>query len=807
MNDEFRQAIDTIPGFVWSALPDGNVDFVNQRWCDYTGVSLRDACGHGWRSAIHPDDLPPLVDYWSSLLNGREPGECEARLRRSDGTFRWFLIRAVPLCDDRRRVVKWYGQHTDIEDRKRAETLLAGERRLLEMVAMGYELPIVLDALCTLVNQASSGCHCSILLVERNGSTVRHAAAPSLPSTFSHAIDGRSTSVPYWGPCAMAIDQKTQVLVSDIGQDARWENFEWCRLALAAGLRSCWTTPILSQAGDPLGTFALYQREVGDPSPVQRDLIGRFTHVASIAVERAYAAEALTRSQAQLARAQRLSTTGSFSYRAATDELTLSEETCRICGFDPGKPVPPGAMRDRIHPEDLPLFLSMLGGTGKQFEFDCRVQMDEGAIKFIQVVADAVRDDAGGLIEWVGAIRDVTDRKHVEDELRQSEAFLAEAQRLSSTGSFCWRVAKGEIIWSEQTYRIYELDPTLPVTFDLVGTRIHPEEASWFQDVLGRASSEGRDLEFEHRLQMPDQSVRYLHVVAHATRGQDGQLEYIGAVQDVTERRRSEDVLAKVRSELAHMARVTTLGALTASIAHEVNQPLSGIITNASTSLMMLEDDPPDVEGALETARRTIRDANRAAEVVARLRALFKKTSTASESLDLNEATREVLALLVREFQRAQVIVRTELADNLLPVRGDRVQLQQVILNLVLNAAEAMSDIHDRPKELVVRTEQDERDHVRLTVEDSGPGFDAQNANRLFETFYTTKRDGMGIGLAVSRSIIESHQGRLWATRNDHPGATFAFSIPRLPVLGRARHVDDPPISALLELRGGEGTV
>ena len=173
MKDELRQAIDTIPGFVWSALPDGSVDFVNQRWCDYTGVSFRDASGHGWRSAIHPEDLPGLVDYWSSLLNGREPGEFEARLRRSDGTFRWFLIRAVPLCDDRGRVVKWYGQHTDIEDRKRSETLLAGEMRLLEMVALGNELPIVLDALCTLVNQTSSGCHCSILLVERNGSTVR----------------------------------------------------------------------------------------------------------------------------------------------------------------------------------------------------------------------------------------------------------------------------------------------------------------------------------------------------------------------------------------------------------------------------------------------------------------------------------------------------------------------------------------------------------------------------------------------------------------------------------------------------------
>ena len=162
MKDELRQAIDAIPGFVWSALPDGSVDFLNRRWCDYTGLSLQDASGRGWQSAIHPEDLPQLLGYWSSLLNGREAGEFEARLRRSDGTFRWFLIRAVPLCDESGRVVKWYGQNTDIEDRKRAETLLAEERRLLEMVAVGCELPIVLDALCAAVNEASSACHCSI---------------------------------------------------------------------------------------------------------------------------------------------------------------------------------------------------------------------------------------------------------------------------------------------------------------------------------------------------------------------------------------------------------------------------------------------------------------------------------------------------------------------------------------------------------------------------------------------------------------------------------------------------------------------
>ena len=341
----------------------------------------------------------------------------------------------------------------EIEDRHRAETLLAWEKRLLEMVALGYELPIVLDALCTFVNEASSGCHCGILLVEPTRATVRHAAAPTLPPGFRRAIDGRSIAVPYWGPCAMAIDQKTPVIVSDIGQDARWGNLEWGQLALAAGLRSCWTTPILSQAGNPLGTFAIYQRAAGGPTPPQTDLIEQFTHIASIAIERGQVEEALRRSQAQLARAQRLSTTGSFSYRAAIDELTLSEEACRICGFDPDKPVPPGAMRDRIHPQDLPVFLSMLGGPGRQFEFECRVQPGDGAVKYLQVVADAVRDDGGGLVEWVGAIRDVTERRHAEAARRRQEAILNEAERLSLTGSSCWRPPSEELVWSKQMFR------------------------------------------------------------------------------------------------------------------------------------------------------------------------------------------------------------------------------------------------------------------------------------------------------------------------------------------------------------------
>jgi C4-dicarboxylate-specific signal transduction histidine kinase len=299
--------------------------------------------------------------------------------------------------------------------------------------------------------------------------------------------------------------------------------------------------------------------------------------------------------------------------------------------------------------------------------------------------------------------------------------------------------------------------------------------------MIDRARGTGSDFEYEHRLQMSNNSVKYLHLVGHGRRDGDGRLVYMGAAQDVTERRQSEETLGKVRSELAHVARVTSLGALTASIAHEVNQPLSGIITNACTCLRMLAADPPNVDGARETARRTIRDGNRASDVITRLRALFSKKETTIESLDLNEATREVIALSLSELQRNRVILRTELADDLPLVTGDRVQLQQVVLNLLRNASDAMSAVDNRPRHIVITTEREEGDRVRLTVQDVGVGLDPQAMDRLFEAFYTTKSEGMGMGLSVSRSIIERHHGRLWAVPNDGPGATVSFSIPRGP--------------------------
>jgi PAS domain S-box-containing protein len=397
------------------------------------------------------------------------------------------------------------------------------------------------------------------------------------------------------------------------------------------------------------------------------------------------------------------------------------------------------------------------------------------------LLGGALLEESGN--EGVAFVLDLSEQKRAERALRRSETFLAEGQRLSQTGSFSWRVATDEITWSEQLYRIYDVEIGVPVTLELIRSRVHPEDVSLIEKMkmVDQARDGGSNFEWQYRLMMPDHSIKYMHAVAHATRDEDGQLEYIAAVQDVTARQLSEDALDKARAQLTHVSRVTTLGVLTASIAHELNQPLSGIITNANTCLRMLGADPPDVTGARETARRTIRDGDRASEVIARLRAMFTKKESMIEAFDLNEATREVIALSSSDLHRKRVVLRQELTENLPPVHGDRVQLQQVILNLLLNAADAMTDIDDRPRDLVVSTTRDEVDRIRVAIRDAGVGFDPETADRLFEAFYTTKTSGMGIGLSVSRSIIERHHGRMWGARNDGPGATFSFSIPCAP--------------------------
>jgi PAS domain S-box-containing protein len=489
----------------------------------------------------------------------------------------------------------------------------------------------------------------------------------------------------------------------------------------------------------------------------------------------------LERSEAYMAEAQRLSHTGSWHFSVHTGRVAWSQEYFSILGFDFERiKASYSLFLERVHPEDRSkcdqAWLAAVREE-KDFEAEFRLLLPGGLVKYVHSIGHCSESNSGD-IEYIGAMMDITERKRSQERLQRSEAFLAEGQHLSRTGSFSWHVASNEIMWSEQLYQIFGFDRGVLVTLELIGSRIHPEDLSAFEEQIERSRLYASDVQLEFRLQMPDHSVKHLHIVARVTTDQDGRLEYIGAVQDVTERRHAEEALSKVRSQLAHVARVTSLGVLTASIAHEVNQPLSGIITNANTCLRMLAADPPNISGACETASRTIRDGNRASDVIKRLRALFGKEAATTEPVDLNEATQEVIALSLRELQRGRVVLRAEFAEDLPPVTGDRVQLQQVILNLLLNASDAMSGVNDRPRKLLIKTERDERDHVRLIAQDAGVGFDPQNEAKLFEAFYSTKPGGMGIGLSVSRSIIEGHYGRLWAALNDGPGATFGFSIP-----------------------------
>jgi PAS domain S-box-containing protein len=527
-----RLVIDTIPGMVWSGQPDGSFDYVNEPWLRYLGCSWEELSARGGLvSVVHPDDVEESVARWNATRAAGRHIDHELRMRRADGEYCWFLARALPLRDEGGNIVRWYGTATDIEDRKRAETLLAGEKRLFEMMARGESRSLTLDALCRLVEELSGGSLASILLLDQKTNYLRHGAAPSLPILYTQAIDGIAIG-PSVGSCGTAAYRAEPVIVSDISTDPLWANYR--DLALAHGLQACWSTPILSAARRVLGTFAIYHREPRSPTPQDHNLIEQITHLASIAVER--------------------------------DEAQL-------------------------------------------------------------------------------------------------------------------------------------------------------------------------------------------------------------------ELRASEDALRQAQVDLAHVSRVTTLGEMAASIAHEVDQPLSGVVINANACLRFLAGQTPNLGEVRDGLQAIARDGRRASDVIARIRALARGTPAEKAPLDINELIREVVVLAEGEARRTHARVRIELAEDLPRVVGDPVQLQQVVLNLLLNGLDAMSAVVDRPRELVVSTQPEAIDHVHVAVQDSGVGLDPQLAHRMFEAFYTTKRGGLGMGLSISRSIVEQHGGQLWAVPNDGAGTTFHFTV------------------------------
>jgi len=364
-----------------------------------------------------------------------------------------------------------------------------------------------------------------------------------------------------------------------------------------------------------------------------------------------------------------------------------------------------------------------------------------------------------------------------EQKLQRSEAYLAEAQRLSHTGSFGWMPPTGEILWSDETFRIFQYDRTAIPTVDLILQRVHPEDAAFVERIIERASQEGKDFDFECRLAMADGSIKYVQVVAHVVRDESGGIEFVGALTDITERKQAEEALRQAQADLAHVSRVTTMGELTASLAHEVNQPITAAVTDANACLRWLTRAAPDVEEARAAASRIVKDAMRAADIVSRIRLLFQKSTPPRELVDLNDVIREMVVLLRSEATRYSISIRTELAPGPSLVMGDRVQLQQVMMNLMMNGTDAMKDV-DGTRELAIKSQPADNEECLVSVSDTGVGLPAQQADQIFNAFFTTKPHGTGMGLSISRSIVESHGGRLWAGRNTLRGASFYFTLP-----------------------------
>jgi PAS domain S-box-containing protein len=616
---EVQTALDTIPVLICTARPDGAAESVNKCWRDYTGLTLNEAKDHGWVSAVHPEDLEGFAEKWRTIIASGESGNAEARLRRFDGGYRGFLVRAVPHRDGSgsitRWLVRWYATNT-VED----------------ISETGAQIRQVEDELRAILNNA-----------------------PVLAwSTFP---DG-------------------------------WTDF----------------------------------------------LNERWLSIFNISWE-----EALGFGWAKL-----------------------------------------------IHPDDTANMLkqwqtSVLNGV--PFATEARFRCFDGKYRWFLNRADPLRDKTGKVIKWYGTNFDIEGLKQTETRLRRSEAYLTEAQRLSLTGSFGWIPSTGEIHWSEESFRIFQYDPSVKPTVKLALQRVHPDDHAFVREAIDEASRGETNFDLTHRLLMPDGSVKYVHVRSRAVRDADGNLEVVGAITDITAAKQAEEALRDnerrllaAQAELSHINRVATLGELTASITHEVSQPLGAIAANAAAARRWFVRDVEEARSAIE---RIEHEAFRAAAIISRMRELYKKADLKKTRLDINDVINDAMLLVRQEIISSHVSLELELASGLPTVLGDRVQLQQVIINLVVNGIQAMAHTVDTPRELVIRSKRDGIDEVVVAVQDLGSGIDPEIEDKLFSPFLTTKPNGMGMGLSICRSIIEAHGGRVWASHNSGPGTTFHFKLPR----------------------------
>jgi PAS domain S-box-containing protein len=500
----------------------------------------------------------------------------------------------------------------------------------------------------------------------------------------------------------------------------------------------------------------------------------------------------LQESESRLEAAQRIARVGWWERDYATGHVSLSDQACRIFGVQPlDMPQWHGRWMSLIHPEDRSKTAAAsevaLAG-GPRYDVEYRVVRPDGTVRMVHSEGDVTRDDAGRPLRQFGVMQDVTELWRAQQELRARQDMLDLAQKAASAVAFDWYIGarESENRWSPELEAMYGLEPgTFDGTYQGWKKLVHPDDWPAVKVAISRAGGSG-DVAAEYRVIHKDGAVRWLRAKGRMFSDAEGQPErMVGFMIDVTDWRHAEEALrAKdqalevARTELARVSRLTTLGEMTASIAHEVSQPLGAMIASAAAGARWLAAEPPDMAEARAAFENIVADGKRARDVIVRVRALAKRQVPRIEPLDVNRKILDVLALTERELPGHGIVLRTELAGTLPPVAGDRVQLQQVLLNLILNAIDAMSAVHDRPRELAIVSRTDGPNAVVVEVRDSGTGLDPEGAERVFEAFYTTKTEGVGIGLSISRSIIEAHGGRLWAGPNEPRGAVFRFSLP-----------------------------
>jgi PAS domain S-box-containing protein len=654
------------------------------------------------------------------------------------------------------------------------------------MVAKGNSLAEILDSLCRLVEAQAGDVLASILLAD--GDHLRHGGAPSLPKAYTDAINGTVIG-PSAGSCGTAAYRGEPVIVEDIATDPLWADYR--DLALPHSLRACWSTPVFSSQGEVIATFAMYYRERRRPTQRDQEVIDQITHLAGAAIQQKLAEEKLQQSEAYLAQAQKLTHTGSWAWDPRTETvLYCSQEMFRIFGLDPRESLPSrDNFRQRIHPEDR-------DWVTKRFEESLRERVDtfgeymillpDGTVRHINASGHPVLNEDGELVEFVGTTVDVTERKRAELERRRLASLVEQAADLMAIADISGGTA---IYLNKAGLEMVGFDGSEEARRRRGIHWIFPEDRQFMTEVLwptvlekGSWSGEMRFRHFKTGDPIP-----VLYSVFRIDDPETGQPLNVGFVcRDITERKRAEAErrendrrYREMQIELAHANRVATMGQLTASIAHEVNQPIAATLTNAQAALRWLHAGSSHLEKVQQSLTSIVEDGTRAGEVINRIRALMKKAPPRKDRLEINGVIVEIIELTRGEAMKHGISVLAELADHLPVVEADRVQLQQVLLNLIVNALDAMSAPNVGPSQLLISTGKGETSGVLVAVQDSGPGLEAAMLERVFESFYTTKPTGLGLGLSICRSIIEAHGGRLWASTNQLRGATFQFTLPR----------------------------